>query len=167
MRFPARTRRWERGNRDRNLPFRLPQPEHLQPPARDEVEALGAATGHLDALLETDLARFKDLFQQSRLGAGPGHVLGAQAIASILPALGMEEIIRAVLAIPPPEARAIDAAETMLRIRGEEADFIISVKAVFRYRHPTKRKRLKTIIQELILVPATDFPHIPKSFVPN
>jgi hypothetical protein len=27
-------------------------------------------------------------------------------------------------------------------------------KAVFRYRHPSKRKRLKTVIQELILVPA-------------
>ena len=27
-------------------------------------------------------------------------------------------------------------------------------KAVFRYRHPSKRKRLKTVIQELILIPA-------------
>lgn len=27
-------------------------------------------------------------------------------------------------------------------------------KAVFRYRHPTKRKRLKTVVQELILLPA-------------
>ena len=27
-------------------------------------------------------------------------------------------------------------------------------KAVFRHRHPSKRKRLKTVIQELILLPA-------------
>jgi hypothetical protein len=31
----------------------------------------------------------------------------------------------------------------------------IGGKAFFRYRHPTKHKRLNTIIQELILVPAT------------
>jgi hypothetical protein len=39
-------------------------------------------------------------------------------------------------------------AYNVLRVLG------ISGKAVFRYRHPTQRKRLKTIIQELILVPA-------------
>ena len=39
-------------------------------------------------------------------------------------------------------------AYNVLRVLG------IGGKAVFRYRHPTKRKRLKTIIQELILVPA-------------
>ena len=39
-------------------------------------------------------------------------------------------------------------AYNVLRVLG------IGGKGVFRYRHPTKRKRLKTIIQELILVPA-------------
>jgi hypothetical protein len=39
-------------------------------------------------------------------------------------------------------------AYNVLRVLG------ISGKAVFRYRHPTQRKRLRTVIQELILVPA-------------
>jgi len=39
-------------------------------------------------------------------------------------------------------------AFNLLRVLG------IKGKAVFRYRHPTKRKRLKTVVQELILLPA-------------
>lgn len=39
-------------------------------------------------------------------------------------------------------------AFNLLRVLG------IKGKAVFRHRHPTKRKRLKTVVQELILLPA-------------
>ena len=61
----------------------LPLSERLQLPAGDEVEALSAATGHLDVLLEPELSRFQDGVQQARLSAGLGHILGAEAFAGI------------------------------------------------------------------------------------
>ena len=97
----------------------LPAPECLKPPAGDEVEALSAATGYLDVFLEPDFSRFHHPIQEASFRTGPGHVLRGEAITGVLPALGMEEVIRAVLPIPAPEPGTIGDAFSLFVPVGE------------------------------------------------